>query len=50
MTPVERIEYMLSMEVNIKQKDDAGIYVPANVDAAVRVKQLKEVLDILKRE
>lgn len=50
MTPVERIEYMLSREVKIKQKDNAGIYVPGNVDAAVRVKQLKEVLSILKRK
>ena len=48
MTPVERVEWMLSMEAQMPQKDAAGIYIPSGMDAVVKIKALEEVLKILR--
>ena len=47
MTPVERVEWMLSMEAQMPRKDAAGIYIPSGMDAVVKIKALEEVLKIL---
>ena len=50
MTPVERVERMLEMEARMLQKDEAGIYIPSGLDAAIRVKSYDECLRIMKEE
>ena len=35
MNPVERIKYMLKMEAQRPQKDDAGIYIAGGIEAGL---------------
>ena len=48
MNPVERIKYMLKMEAQRPQKDDAGIYIAGGIEAGQRKKAIEECLKILK--
>jgi hypothetical protein len=50
MTPVERVERMLSMEARMPQKDAAGIFIPSGLDAAVKVKVMEDVLKIMREK
>jgi len=49
MTPVERVERMLSMEC-VKEKDDAGIFIPAAMDSVIKRKAYEECLRVMKRK
>ena len=48
MNPVERIKYMLKMEAQRPQKDEAGIYIAGGVEAGQRQKAIQECLKVLK--
>ena len=48
MTPAERIENLIKMELQKKQKDDAGVFIPAGLDSAIRIKAYNECLRIVK--
>ena len=50
MTPVERVTRMLEMEAQMPQKDEAGIYIPSGLDAAIKVKSYEECLKIMRSE
>jgi hypothetical protein len=50
MTPVERVERMLSMEARMPQKDAAGIFIPSGMDASVKVKVMEDVLKIMREK
>ena len=50
MSTVERIEKLLAAAVRVPVKDKAGIVTPAGIDAGVRVKVLRECLDIAREE
>ena len=47
MNPVERIKYMLKMEAQRPQKDDAGIYIAGGVEAGQRQKAIQECLKVI---
>ena len=48
MTIVERIEYMIKMEARRSEKDEAGVFVPGGMDAAIRRKAMEECLRVVK--
>lgn len=48
MTVVERIEYMIKMSSEVPKKDDAKIYIPRGMDAAVEKRTLETVLKVMK--
>lgn len=50
MSTVQRIEEILAAAVRVPIRDAAGIVTPAGIDAAVRVKALRECLEIAKEE
>lgn len=47
---VARIEALLKMEEGQPAKDDAGVYIPLNLDAAIRAKALRQCLQIIEEE
>jgi hypothetical protein len=50
MSTAKRIEELLAAAVCIPVKDGAGIVTPAGIDAGVRVKTLRECLEIAREE
>lgn len=50
MATVERIEQLLNCAERVPVKDNAGIIIPAGIDAAVRVKAFQECLRLIKDE
>jgi len=50
MSTVQRIEEILAAAVQVPVRDAAGIITPSGVDAAARVKAIKDCLRIVKEE
>ena len=45
-----RIINLVNRETNRQEKDDAGVYIPTSQDAIIRLKALKECLEIVRSE
>ena len=49
MTAIEAIEKLLATEQSTTERDAAGIITPLGIDAAVRIRTIKECLSVARQ-
>jgi len=49
MTAIEAIEKLLATEQSTTERDAAGIITPRGIDAAVRIRTIKECLSVARQ-